>query len=589
MRDALAHRGPDGAGIWREGGVALAQRRLEVIAPGRPGDQPMASADGRWRIVYNGELYNDAALRRTLAGEGFHPSSACDTATVCEVLAAWGPGGLARCRGMFALAAYDRVERRVVLARDPLGVKPLLYTLARVEGGRELVAASEPAGLFAHPALSPTIDPLGLSAYLTTIRTSVEGRTLFASVRMLRPGEVASFDLRDPMLPADCWDLPIDAADACGQHPPDAHDAPCARTAAVVRDSVAAHLRADVPVCSLLSGGLDSAIVALAARERAGTIACFVAGEDRHDPTADPAMAAALAGAWGVGLTTIGLNEDHFVDGVLTLTERTGQPLGTPNEAAIHALGCAIRAAGYRVVLTGEGADELFGGYHQPLVEAAAHAAAGNADPGLHHLLSASWVTPDAVPVVLAPELARAVEGDTWLLDAYREAFAAEADRSPGGPGQDDPLGLHMRFMRRINLTGLLQRLDSALSQSGVEGRVPFADRVVAHHADALPVAQRFDPALGPVGGTKIALRRAFGGDLPQWVVERPKASFPLPFDRWLPALFARVEADPACRQIAGELVSESAWAFVRDDPAARWKLGWPIVNAVLWARRWFG
>lgn len=573
LRDALAHRGPDGAGMREAPGVFLGQRRLEVIAPGEAGHQPMGSRDGRWVIVYNGELYNDADLRGELAGLGQEPHSPSDTATMCQVLSAWGALGLRRCRGMFALVAYDTFDRRLVLARDPLGIKPLSYAFAMPPdgGGRELVVASEAAALFEHPHLSPGIDALGLAAYLATIRLSTEGRTLFEGVSMLPPGVVLEFDLRDADLPASSWDLPIEG-DA----------GPSVR--GVVEDSVALHLRSDVPVCVLLSGGLDSTIIAATTRRHRLRLPTFGAGDDRDDPQGDAAHAERLAREWGLPHKSIRMTQGRFVQGVLTLVERTGQPVGTPNEAAIHALGCAIRAGGCKVALTGEGADELFGGYDGPLRRALAYIDAGDDDPAADFLLSNTWIGPQAMPIVLHPRIAAMGDLFGWLLETYREAYRAEASR-PGVPlpPRDDALRSHMRLVRRVNLTGLLQRVDSALSQSGVEGRTPLADSVVASCADGLPLGDRFDPDQ-PLG-TKIALRRAFDGVVPAEVMQRPKASFPLPFQDWLGPLFAEVGRAP----IVDELFNRGTWDAVAQDPATHWPLAWPMVNAALWARRWFG
>lgn len=574
VRDALAHRGPDGAGSWEAPGVYLGQRRLEVIAPGEAGRQPMASSDGRWVIVYNGELYNDHDLRGELSGLGHEPHSPSDTATMAQVLGAWGPAGLRRCRGMFALVAYDTAERRLVLARDPLGIKPLYFAFAHPTdgGGRELVVASEAAALFEHPYLSPGIDALGLAAYLATIRVCTEGRTLFEGVSMLPPGRVVEYDLRREDLESASWDLPIEGADASDG------------VRGVVEASVALHLRSDVPVCVLLSGGLDSTIIAATTRRHRPGLPTFGAGDDQDDPQGDAAHAARLAHDWGQPHTSIRMTQDRFVRGVLTLVERTGQPLGTPNETAIHALGCAIRAGGCKVALTGEGADELFGGYDGPLRRALAYHDAGGDDPAGDFLLSNTWVGPQALPAVLHPRIAGMGDYFGWLLGTYREAFEAEAAR-PGVPldTRSEALRAHLRLVRRMNLTGLLQRVDSALSQSGVEGRTPLADRVVASCADGLSMADRFDPD-APLG-TKIALRRAFEDVVPPWVMRRPKASFPLPFQQWMGPLFAEVGHAP----IVDELFHRPTWDAVAQDPATHWPLAWPMVNAALWARRWFG
>ncbi len=575
MRDAVAHRGPDGAGVWSAPGVFLGQRRLEVIAPGEAGHQPMLSRDGRWVIVYNGELYNDPQLRQELAKLGQDPDSPSDTATMCQVLSAWGPRGLRKCRGMFAIVAYDTVEKKLVLARDPLGIKPLCYAFAQPTdgGGPELVIASEVTALFGHPHLSPNVDPLGLTAYLTTIRLSTEGRTLFAGVSMLMPGEVHEIDLRHADMPTTQWDLPIES-DSSGN------------LRARVEESVSQHLRSDVPVCVLLSGGLDSTIIAATTRQHRLRLPTFGAGDGSDDPQSDAAFAGRLAEQWELPHRAVTMTQDRFLNGVRALIERTGQPVSTPNETAIHALGCAIRAGGCKVALTGEGADELFGGYHGPLMQAAEYIDNGGDDPAIAFLLGNAWVPPQMMPMVLSPKLARIAEFAGWLVQAYRDAYQIEAARpGPILSPRDEAVRASMRLMRRVNLTGLLQRVDSALSQSGVEGRTPLADRVIAAFADGLAMNEKFDPSLPPHEGTKIALRSAFKDVVPPEILSRPKASFPLPFQKWMRPLFDELHGQP----IIDEFFNREAWDVIAQDPEANWAQAWPMVNIGLWAKHWFG
>ncbi|MEO1535925.1 MAG: asparagine synthetase B, partial [Planctomycetota bacterium] len=200
MRDALAHRGPDGAGDWVGRGVSLVHRRLAVIAPGPAAQQPMSTDDGRFVLAYNGEVYNDDTLRRELQAESGVQRwrSSCDTESLLQWLAAGRP--LAAVRGMYALALVDTAKRTLTLARDPLGIKPLFW--ARTSSGG-VVFASELQALFEHPELSPEPDPLGVSLYLSSVRTVLGEQTLFAGVRSVEPGGVVTFDLdapnRDPM------------------------------------------------------------------------------------------------------------------------------------------------------------------------------------------------------------------------------------------------------------------------------------------------------------------------------------------------------------------------------------------------------
>jgi len=192
----------------------------------------------------------------------------------------------------------------------------------------------------------------------------------------------------------------------------------------------------------------------------------------------------------------------------------------TPKTVAEH------RADGSIVTLSGEGADELFGGYDHTLRPAAAHIAAGNTDPGLFQLAATAWCPVEAKPQLLSRDTWNRLDADGHLTGWFASEFEATAQHK-------DPLADHLRFQRRVNLTGLLQRLDTATMLASVEGRTPFADTRVAAFAEALPMTDRF---ISP-NHTKIALRKAFAGTLPGSIIQRPKASFPLPFQHWIDGL----------------------------------------------------
>ena len=174
---ALLHRGPDSAGSWSNANVALAHRRLVVVDPSPAGAQPMCSDDRLAAISYNGELYNDADLRASLGGPF---RSACDTETVLAALRRWGAYALPRLRGMYALAFVDLTERTLLLARDPLGIKPLYYAITPTG---DVVFASEIAAVLEHPAVTREPDPIALRAYITTIRTTIGERTLYRKIK----------------------------------------------------------------------------------------------------------------------------------------------------------------------------------------------------------------------------------------------------------------------------------------------------------------------------------------------------------------------------------------------------------------------
>jgi asparagine synthase (glutamine-hydrolysing) len=587
MRDTMAHRGPDGAGLLDLGNVVLAHRRLAVIDRTLSGHQPMATQDGRFTLVYNGELYNDAEVRAELAAAKVAFRGASDAETVLHALAAWGPGGMAKLRGMYALALFDTREQTLLLARDPLGIKPLYWWRGEVAGGAELAFASEIQAILAHPGVKPEPDIAGVSAYLTTIRTSLGERTLFRGVRAMRPGEVLLCDLTRAELPVS--DVRCGISDALGSNIP--HPTSHIRhVRETVRDSVARHLRADVPVCCLLSGGLDSAIVSRVAKETAGALDTYCSGAPGSSGD-DFAFARIMAAALGSRHVEAPVTREMFQERWAEMVARMGIPLSTPNEIAINEVARRLRADGKVVALSGEGADELFGGYDGPLTEAARFEGigVGNTDlskatgqwrgvsGGAFQLLSNAWVAPAAKGQILQDRVWKGLEGDAALLDVFERESEALRHR----PGDDSPLQAHLRFQRRVNLAGLLQRLDSATMLEGVEGRTPLADVEVRRLAESLPMALKFTPR--PLR-TKIALREAFGADLPPEIVKRPKASFPLPFQEWMADQAGVLRESELIR----ELFTPAAIEVVASEPQRLWNMAWPMINLALWAKRWW-
>lgn len=596
LRDLLTHRGPDAAGSWRAGNAVLTHRRLSVIEPGAGANQPITTPDGRFALVYNGELYNDADLRRDLEQRGVRFRTHCDTETVLLALAHWGMDALPRFRGMFALALYDTRLGTLTLARDPLGVKPLYFHT----GPHEITFASEPGPILAHPRIGVRPNWKMVSAYLTTIRTVLGSETMFEGVHALGPGQAAQCDLSGaaPVVRVfDHWRSP-----AIGDDTIDEADA-----ARIVRDriteSVRLHLRSDVPTCALLSGGLDSTVIASLARRDKADLRTYCAGAREGAamgaPDNDLFFARIAARQLGTKHAEAVVHRDLFRELWPDMIARLGVPLSTPNETAIYTVASRLRADGCVVTLSGEGADELFAGYLAPMVgasrfiEARLNGEGDDRHPGLFELESNAWMPTDIKAAALHDDFRRRADHDQWLRAFYTTEFercAHEAASDEGdlraGPAPAT-LDAHLRLQRRINLTGLLQRLDTATMLASVEGRTPFADAVIAALADSLPMRVKFEAALAgapsvqtdsfaPFGAdhdtpprTKIALREAFRGAIPDEVIDRPKASFPLPFQSWIadhaPALrrsaFAReVFTDAAIESVAAQ--PENAWQF---------------------------
>jgi asparagine synthase (glutamine-hydrolysing) len=555
MRDAMIHRGPDDAGLWIAGPAALAHRRLEVIAPGPAGRQPMLTADQRAGLVYNGEIYNHHDLRARMPDRSWRSGS--DTETLLRWLTEGGDP--AELRGMYALALVDLDARTLTLARDPLGIKPLFW--ARLPG--RVLFASEIPALFKHPGLTPQPDPAGVSAYLTTLRSVLHDRTMFVGVRALTPGQVLTFDLDDPdRAPTE---RVIDVRPAAGE------------LRDVVTDSVRAHLLADVPVCVLLSGGLDSTAVAAVAARVHPSLRSYCSGVD--GPDTDARYARQAAATLGTDHREAFLDEATFTALWHDSVRRTGLPLSTPNETAIRLVARRLRADGCVVTLSGEGADELLAGYDGPMRAAAAYEADPRISPGRFQLEANAWMPVALKPDLLTPQFWAGLDGDAALLSTYERLFESVS------AGARCPLDRHLRFLRRVNLVGLLQRLDSATMLESVEGRTPLADRLVAACTDGLRFAELFDPAgATPADRTKLALRRAFAGDVPESVLRRDKASFPVPFQAWMGTTVALLPAMVTLRAIVRPTVLHAIGA----DPAGMWSLAWPVLNLGLWLERWW-
>ena len=588
MLQALAHRGPDGRGVWRERNVLLGHTRLAIRDPKNPGSaQPMVTPCGRYALSYNGEIYNDADARvrlrarvaKVTGGKGF--ATRCDAETVLWALALDGARAFDYLRGVYAAAFVDVERGTLLLARDPLGVKPLVYSA--VHGGG-LAFASEPRALLEHPGIERSIDPMMLGAYLATSRRNYRDRTLFEGVRSVLPGDVVQLDLDAPqrgpkviaggsrfsrqVAPVDASSLEVDAQ----------------RCASVVTDSIQSQLVSDVPLCAFLSGGLDSAImtrVATDKRQRGGASSlatwCASAKDDGAEVGEDPPAARAFADVIGSDHTDVHVDEEAFLAGWRDHVAHMLQPLSTPNEIAIAETARAIRASGALVALSGEGADEMFGGYDAPLSAFAAHACMPDPpiDAARFHLEVTSWVSPAALGNVLDRSFAE--EAADYLVRSNQAAFQRAIEES-GSFGT--PLDAHLRLQRASNLPPLLERLDAATMRHGVEGRTPFADSQVLALADRIAFERKFqlDPAVDGEprsSRSKIVLREAFCSTLPDAVVHRPKASFPMPFERWSAAVAVEAARSP----FVADWIERPALEAVVSDPLKHWKLSWLIAN----------
>jgi asparagine synthase (glutamine-hydrolysing) len=561
-RDAMAARGPDGAGAWTssDGRVALASRRLAILDLSAAGAQPMASADGRFHIVINGEIYNFAELRRELEGEGVRFRSHSDTEVVLALYAREGAAMLGRLRGMYGLAIWDDRDKSLLLARDPLGIKPLYLAIE----AESLRFASQVKALEAGGAVSREVDLSGLAGFLLwgsvpeplTIRRAIRalpaGHSLLIQDGTLgepRPYEVASIPEMTPMFPEEA-----------------------------VEDSVTAHLVSDVPVAVFLSAGLDSGMIAaLACRHLPEPPATFTLRFDVLEGTArdEAPLAAEVARVLGTRHIERRVGQAEFPalwrDALAAMDQPSIDGFNT------FLVSRAAHEAGLKVVLSGLGGDEVFGSYPSFTdVPRLARTASRTARiPGL----GAAWPALARLAAPSRPKLAGLLRYGRTLPGAYflrRGLFLPEElpavmgrDDAAAGLTGYDPVADTSRALAAANghapdawtavheletacymRNQLLRDADWASMASSVELRVPFVDAWLRHRL----AAHGFEPARGR--GKAELVRRA-APELPAALFARPKAGFYIPVMEWLQPAGAGASLGDQSRRLALRVLQE--------------------------------
>lgn len=533
-RDSLAERGPDAASAWSEAGVALGHRRLAILDLTPTGAQPMLSPDGRYVIVYNGEVYNHLDLRHELGGSWRGTS---DTETILAAFSRLGPACLDRFQGMFAFAIWDRRERSLFAARDRVGVKPLYYHATT----ERFAFASRPRALHALlPDLSRELDPQALRFYLETGYVSAP-HSIFSSVRKLEPGHYLVWRAGALSLER-YWDYrrlePEEAWERRSEE--DLLD----QLQELVERAVRLRLLSDVPLGAFLSGGVDSSVVVSAmSRLASGPVRTFTIGfkEAAYD---ESAPAAAVARQLGTEHQCETLGVDDLLELVPLFADHYDEPFF---DASAFPTLAVSRLARRRVTvsLSGDGGDELFGGYHyygivekvarlmrMPGRRALARALARIPAHRLQ-LLSGALAQPDDAgafafmrgvakdfPPVIAPDVLARTAG-------LHELFLREVAALPRGL---KPAELGMRFDLRWTLPDdYLVKVDVASMAFSLESREPLLDRDLVEFGMRLPL--RFKLAHGR---NKWLLRRLAARSLPPRLLDRPKQGFAVPLARWL-------------------------------------------------------
>ena len=537
MNARLIHRGPDSDGSFAEGRVALAARRLSIIDL-EHGDQPISNEDGTVTVVQNGEIYNFADLRRRLERGGHAFRTGCDTEVLVHLYEERGPAFVEELRGMFAIALWDTRAGRLLLARDRFGIKPLYYR----RSGEGLAFASELKSLLEDPGFPRDIDPRALSAYLA-FNSIPSPLTIFSAARKLPPGSMLLWE--DGDVTETRYARPAPAA--AGEVRDGSADRLAAELRQALRDSVRAHLVADVPVGVLLSGGIDSSgLVALAAAEQAQPVKTFSIGfeEESFD---ELAVARRVAQRYGTEHHELVVRPDA-VDLLPKLVAAFDEPFGDSSALPTY-LVSELASSEVKVALSGEGGDELFGGYYtyvadllaprvgrlatlaRPLAEALPSSSAKvSFDYKAKRFARAASLPPlerhHAWKEIFSPEQRRAllaVDRDGWdPLDLYRERYAETAGAEPLARLQDVDLGVYL-------VDDLLVKTDRASMAHSLELRVPFLDPAVAGVALALPTRHKVRGL-----AKKRLLRRALSPLLPREVVRGRKQGFSIPLAAWL-------------------------------------------------------
>jgi asparagine synthase (glutamine-hydrolysing) len=591
--DALHHRGPDDSGFWSEGACALGHRRLSIVDLSPGGHQPMPNEDGSVWVTFNGELYGVDAIRRDLESRGHRFRGHSDTELLVHLYEEMGEGLLARLRGKFAFALFDAKRQRLLIARDRLGIKPLIYH----DDGKRIAFASEIHALMLDPSIPREVDERALSEYLA-FQYIPSPRTIWANVRKLPPGHFAICDANGVRCER-YWSLPT--------APARAHDESYFRDRLRERiaDAVKVRLVADVPIGAFLSGGLDSAaVVAWMVRQSEAPVRTFTIGFFENE-FSEIEAARRTARHLGTEHQEFMIAPDAM-EALPRLIEAMGEPFADASILPTYFVS-QIAARELKVVLSGDGGDEAFGGY-KTYPAALKHARLAAIPSALRQLAAvpSAWMEGDdprarkmrRVPMslldrhieVMAPfpprELAPLLAPGLRELTRRHDPFADYRDRYRSAVREAGDLGALLHLDTGTFLADdVLRKVDSASMLNSLEVRCPLLDHELMEFVATIPIEYKLRG-----GVTKWILREAMRDQLPPECIAGGKKGFTVPLERWFGGAmssFARdVLLDPRARS-RGWLEMSRVERLVarggeRDGLHARQI--WTLVNLELWA-----
>jgi asparagine synthase (glutamine-hydrolysing) len=555
MRDRIAHRGPDDGGLWQseDGRVVLGHRRLSIVDISAAGHQPMSNEDGAVWITFNGEIYNHAEVRKTLRLDDRHKfRSRSDTEVIVHLYEERQLGVVDAIDGMFAFGLWDAARRRLVLARDRMGKKPVYYV---VVAGR-LLFASEIKALLEHPDVVRRLDFVALNEFLTFSNVP-EPRTMFEGIRKLPAGHTLVCDERGVITIERYWS-PLDGPAWVA---PSSRGEAVERVRELVKGAVKKRLMADVPVGAFLSGGVDSSTnVALMSRLVSTPLSTFTVEFTGFGPAEnfhDVPYARQVASMFGCNHTEVQVTAQEALAYIPEMVSHQDEPLGDPACLPMHFVSRAAHQAGIKVVLVGEGSDEVFCGYPD--------------FPRLYKTFNGRWSLLKRMPQLMRRAVRRGAElagAPSGRVDVLRRAaedeplymgldvvffdwekqqlYTAEGKRAMPRRAADTAATFYREIAERrpdadfsqqmsyIELRNrlpelLLMRVDKFSMQHSLEARAPFLDHELATYALSLPAAMKMDGTR-----TKTVLKDAAHEWLPREVVERTKQGFRVPLPAWL-------------------------------------------------------
>jgi asparagine synthase (glutamine-hydrolysing) len=614
MRETLAHRGPDDAGVWCSptGRAVLGHRRLSIVDVSHSGHQPMGNEDGSVWVVFNGEIYNHAELRAELQARGHRYSSHCDTETILHLYEEEGERCLERLDGMFAVAVWDERRGELLLARDRLGKKPLYW--ARTPDG--LVFASEIKALLRHPAVHPELDVAAFHDYLTFVCTPAPS-TMFAGISKLAPAQRLTVSLDGDTRSEIYW-TPMSAevaAEIAGAGEQELSE----QLLRLLRGSIAKRMMSDVPFGVLLSGGVDSSTnVALMSELMSDPVRTFTVGFRDHRAYNELTYARQIARRFDTDHHEVLIDVDDLVSFLPELVYHQDEPIADWVCVPLYYVAKLVRDSGTVVVQVGEGSDELFHGYQgyidavarrrrywepfQQLPSSLRKLAAGSALELARHtgrgVMHADYIADAAAgrlpfwggAICYTGELKRQILAADGAVedDAYRVVRGLWEEAERQRPGADLLQKMTYLELKQRLAELLLMRVDKMTMATSVEARVPFLDRELVEFALALPMGMKVRDGVG-----KWLLKRAVEGLLPGEIVHRKKQGFGAPVAEWFRGELGR----RAQAQIRGSSLAERGlldyrridelWQMHRSG-RCDWSFQlWNLYNVSVWHDRW--